>query len=213
MKSNKLKKVLSGVSAFALMSMATAPLTAGADTTSYSTSGAFGTLSGSNGSLELEVRASEFAERAGSNKINGSGASVQGFNYDASGCWVGFGFTDPTSTIQFKDTGALPNQVTASGSVPVTWTNWCDISGNLTSFTETVTFNMDLSAMTGQTISHFGTTQDVYGDTGVKVNTHFDTSDAPAASNASSISSPRFGTVTPTSGSVGRGKSSEVVIQ
>jgi len=201
--SNKLKTVLTGVSAFALMSMAAAPLTAGADTSVFSGKGAYGDMGNDNagGGLALKVFAFENATSSRSNKTNSSGAEVWGFNWDGTwtgSCWFGYGVTD---TIQFAATGSIPMQVTASGSAQVTWDDYCN---GQPSFTETVPFVMNLSAIRAEVESELITTHSEYGN--IKINDHSDYSRAGATSNASSITSPAFGTVTPSAAFVGHSR-------
>lgn len=204
MKTNMKTNMKSAIAACGFLAAVSAPLTAGADTFVFSGKGAFGNMWGSNGSLYLEANAFENATKSKSDKTTSAGASVYGSNYDGSSCWYGYGFTE---LIEFAKQGSLPEQVSASGSVPVTWDDYC---GGQQSFTETVPFDMDLSALTDQASSNWGTTHYEYGNT--KVNSHFDYSSAPAAPNASSISSPAFGTVNPSYGYVGRSKSHDVQI-
>ena len=205
MKSNKLKKVLSGVSAFTLMSLAAAPLTAGADTSVFSGQGAYGDMlnnvqNNGNGIFQLEVVAFENATKSGSSKTNSSGAEVLGIsaNGDWTTCWFAYGSTD---TVSFSTNGSIPMQVTASGSVQVTW---YDCWGVQPSITETVPFVMNLSANRDDVESQMDTTHHQIGN--IKYDGHSDWSRASAAINASSISSPAFGTVTPTMGFVGHSK-------
>lgn len=205
MKSNKLKKVLSGVSAFAVMSMAAAPLTAGADSSVFSGKGAYGDMdyyvdNTGNGGSDLEVFVFENASKSGSSKTNSSGAEVLGISYngDYTNCWWAYGSTD---TVLFSTNGSIPMQVTASGSVQVTW---YDCWGVQPSFTETMPFVMNLSANRDDVESQMITGHSTYGN--ITVSGHSDYSRASAVANGSSISSPFLGTVTPSRGWVGHSR-------
>jgi hypothetical protein len=181
--------------------MAAAPLTAGAGTTNFSGKGAYGDVGNFgdwNGGVALEVFAFENATSSGSNKTNSSGAEVLGFSDNGGSCWSGYGVTD---TIQFTATSSIPRQVTASGSAQVTWDDYCN---GQPSFTETVPFVMNLSAVRDDVESQLTTSHTEYGN--IKINGHSDFSRAGATSSASSITSPAFGTVTPSFGFVGHSR-------
>ena len=197
--------IKSTIAVCGFLAAVSAPLTAGADTSVFFGKDAYGYISGSNGNLSLQAYSFEGATKSKSDKTNSSGAYIYGSNYTGSECWDGYGFTD---TIQFqfkKTTGSLPKQLTASGSVLLTWVEYCTGSYPYPSFTETVTFNMDLRAMIDQAYSIWSADHSEYGN--VKTNGHYDYSYAPAAAvNGSSISSPAFGTVTPSNGEIGRSK-------
>ncbi len=192
------------IAAGGLIAAVLVPLTADADTTIFSGKGSSASVSGSNGTLSLYASAFANTTQSKSNKTNSSGASLSGTNYTGSQCWYGYGSTD---TIEFRATGPLPKRVTASGSVLVTWYEFCSL---FTSITETVTFNIDASAMTDQVYQNRTTSQYEFGNT--KVNSNYDYSFAPASGAASSISSPTFGTVIPNSGSVGQSRQHNVQI-
>ena len=196
--------IKSAIAACGFLTVVSVPLTAGADTSIFSGKSAYGLINGENGNLFLWATSFEQVTKSKLDKTNSPGAYIYGTNVRGPECWSGYGFTD---TIQFKATGSLPKQITASGSVLVTWYEYCV---GLPTFTETVTFNMDLRAMTDQAFSNWGTYHYEYGN--VKVNVHYNDSSAPAALNSSSISSPEFGTVTPSNGQIGRSKGHTVEI-
>lgn len=199
--------IKSTIAVCGFLAAVSAPLIAGADTFTYSSKGAFGDMSGSNGNLYLSVSASENTSQSKSNKSGSSGAYAYGNYYNTSTgeCWSGYGSTD---TIQFKAIGSLPKQVTASGAISVTWYEYC--SGLYPIVTDTVTFNENLTAMGNQAYSSWGTNHYEYGN--LKENTHFDYSSAPASVNASSLSSQNFGPVAVNGGYVGQSKSHDVQI-
>lgn len=183
-----------------------APLTARTDNFVFSGKGAFGDIYGYHENGDMQVLAFETATSSKSNKTNSSGAEFIGYIYTDTECWSGYGFTD---TIQFNVIGSLlnPKRVTASGKIPVTWVEYCNSN---TPFTEIVSFTMDLSAIKNQAYKAWGTGHSEYGNA-AKVNTNYNYSSAPAALNASSISS-QFGIVTPSFGSVGHSKGHDVQI-
>ena len=191
--------IKSAIAACGLLTTMSAPLAVGADTIVFSGKGAFGSMLIMNENMYMQVEASE--------DINGTDSPIAYFNgssYTGSECWYGYG---STNTIQFKATGSPLTRVTASGEFLVTWFEYC---GSYAFFTETVPFTMDLSAITHQVSRNWGTTHQEYGNT--KVDNHYDYSYAPAATNASSISSPYLGTVTPNYGSVGQSKVHDIQI-
>ena len=182
------------------------PLTASADTSVFSGKGAIGQTTGANGNLRLWVDAIEYATKSKSQKEGLSVAYVSGNYYTDDTCWHGDAITD---SIQFKAIGKTPNRITFSGSAQM---SWYDVCGGNSQFTEEVTFNIDLNALTDQADSRWGTTHEEYGDI-YKVNQHFDQSQAPASPDPGSyINSPRFGTVNPDDGFVGQVKQHTVEI-
>lgn len=175
------------------------PLTASADTILFSGKGAIGQATGANGNLRLWASAIETATKSKSQKEGLSIASVSGNYYTDDTCWHGDATTD---SIQFKAIGKTPKRITFSGSAQMSWYDVC--GGD--QFTEEVTFNIELNALTDQADSRWGTTHEEYG-TIYKVNQHFDQSQAPASPDSGSyINSPRFGTVNPDDGFVGQVK-------
>lgn len=182
-----------------------APLSAGADTQLFSGKGATGSMYGYSGPLSFSVNAFENVTNSNkSNKIDSSGAYAYGNYYTGSQCWVGWGSTD---TVQVKSVGTLPKQVTATGSILMNWYEWCSGSG---SFTETITFNMDLSAIKDQASQNWANIHNEYGT--YKYSYISDSSSAPAAINGSYFSSPSFGTIIPNYGYVGQSKYHSVTI-
>ena len=178
-----------------------ATLTAHADTSTLSGSGIYGDMSGINGTLRFDVSAFESAEKGKSNKTKSSGAYIYGTNYVSGACWFGYTLTN---TIDFsaKTPGRFTQQVIASGSSIM---NWSDICGHNPPFTEEVTFNMILNAVADVDAPNWGTTHQEYGD--IKVNVHYNESYVPAdIGDGSNITSPRFGTVIPDFGSLGKSK-------
>lgn len=183
-----------------------APLSADAANDVYSAKGSFGYMSGSNGTLSLETWADEFATENRSNKAAESGVIINGFNNISGACWYGYASAEGVDS--FKSTGPLPKHVVASGSAIMTWHDWCGSNGT---FTENVTFNIDLTAMTDQVSFERATYQSGYGD--FTTIHHFDNTSAPAfIGNGSYITSPAFGTVTGDNGLVGQSKTHEVQI-
>lgn len=201
--------IKSTIAVCGFLAAVSAPLIAGADILVYSSKGAFGNMSGSNGNLSLYVDASENTSQSKSNKSGSSGANASGNYYNTSTgeCWYGYGSTD---TISFKSTKGpvVPKQVTASGAISVTWYEYC--SGLYPVISDTVTFDENLTAMGNQAYSSWGTNHYEYGN--IKVNTHSDYSNAPASVNASSLSSQIFGAVIIYEGTVGQSKSHDVQI-
>ncbi len=182
-----------------------AALAAAADTFVFYGRGSFGDMSGQNGNLSMDIYATETSSQIGPDKAVSPGALFSGTYYTATKCWYGYG---ETTSIQFKATGPLPNQLTASGSIAVTWVNYC---GAPSSFTETITFSGDWSAITDQANLQYFATHSQYGNT-VRLNVHNVSNSAPATVSGGTISSPAFGTVTPTDGSVGRNSQHDVQI-
>lgn len=182
------------------------PLIASADTTVLSGKGAIGEATGANGNLRLWAYAIETATRSKSQKEGLSVAHISGNYYTSDTCWHGDATTD---SIQFKVTGKTPKRITFSGSAQM---SWYDVCGGNSQFTEEVTFNIDLNALTDQADLRWGTTHEEYGNI-YKVNQHFDQGQAPASPDAGSyIKSPMFGIVTPDDGFVGQVKQHVVEI-
>ncbi len=181
-------------------------LTVSADTTVFSGKGAIGEATGANGNLHLWAYAIESATKSKSEKEGLSVAYVSGNYYTNDTCWHGDATTD---SIQFKAIGKTPKRITFSGSAQM---SWYDVCGGNAQFTEEVTFNIDLNALTDQADTRWGTTHEEYGDF-YKINQHFDQSQAPATPDSGSyIKSPRFGTVNPDDGFVGQVKQHTVEI-
>ncbi len=176
------------------------PLLAHADTLVESFKGAFGGMTGKNGNLTMEVHTSASLPPDGA----GPTSYFFGSNYVGTKCWVGYGVA---TSVEFKAMGTLPNQVTVSGTIPVTWVNYC---GAPSSFTETITFNGTLNAITDQGNRDFDVLHQEFGGV-VRFNIIDDQTWAPATPNGS-ISSPAFGTVIPNIATVGQSASHNVVI-
>jgi hypothetical protein len=207
------KQIKSTIAVCGFLAAMSAPLTTEADTTVFSGKDAYGemwgSMWGSDGNWYTDVWTLQSASQSKSDKTNSSGAYFWGtyYSYSGTSCWYGFGFTD---AIEFAATGKTPSNVsnvTASGSVSVTWDDWC---GGADPITENVTFNLNLSAITDQTYSSFGSDHYEYGAT--KVNSHYDIVSAPATSNDSVITSPSFGAITPINSVVGTSKGHSVTI-
>lgn len=189
-----------------LFAAISAPLTASADTSVFSGKGAIGETTGENGNLRLWVLAIEQTTKSKSQKEGSPAAYLSGNYYTTDTCWRGDAITD---SIQFKAIGNIPKRITFSGSAQM---SWLDVCGGNSQFTEEVTFNIDLNALTDQADSRWGTTHQEYGNT-LKINQHFDLSQAPASPDSGSyINSPRFGTVNPDDGLVGQAKQHTVEI-
>lgn len=202
--------IKSAIAACGFLVAVSVPLTAAAEAIVFSGKDAFGAMSGSSGdgNLYLDVVSFESTTQSKSNKTSSSGAYLYGSYYTGSECWYGFGFADNIQ-LKFDAKGSLPKQVTASGEVLVTWIEYCNAP--YSEFTETVTFNGDMTAMRDQASHSWGTNHYEYGNI-IKVNDNFNYSSTPAAVSASSISSPAFGTVTPSWGYVGTSKGHSVQI-
>lgn len=198
--------IKSTIAVCGFLAAVSAPLIAGADTFTFSSKGATGDMSGSNGNLDLWVTASENTSQSKSNKSGSSGAYVSGNYYTLSECWYGYGSAD---TISFKSTKGpvVPKNVTASGTISVTWYEYC---GTNQVIPDTVTFNENLTAMGNQAYSSWGTNHYEYGN--IKENNHSDYSSAPASVGASSITSQYFGAVVVNGGTVSQSKSHDVQI-
>jgi hypothetical protein len=69
---------------------------------------------------------------------------------------------------------------------------------------------MDMSALKDEAWAYWGTRHSQYGKS--KANYNYSYSSAPAVANASSITSPAFGTLTPSYGWVGQSKNHDVQI-
>jgi hypothetical protein len=182
-----------------------APLAA-AQTNVFSGKDAFGEITGwsAEGKLYADVSFFESSTKSKSNKTESSGAYFNGYSFAGSECWYGSGSTD---SIQFTAAGGpTPKQVTASGSISVTWYEYCSSFGE---FTETVSFMANLTAIKDQTSHNWGTNHYEYGN--VRVNSNFNYSYSPATVSAS-ITSPAFGTVTQPWGSIGKSKGHTVDI-
>ncbi|MGZ5052266.1 MAG: hypothetical protein ACXWF8_10165 [Methylobacter sp.] len=203
--------IKSTITACGMLAAATVPLAAQADTTGFTNKGAFGAIGGSNGWLSLNVVAAENTtlntktDHSSSSKSTPAGAYFSGSYFSPTECWFGFGFA---STLQFQTSGDLPNKLSASGTIPVTWYEYC--SGSDSVVTDTITFNQDLTALRTKASPAWGNTHYEYGNT--QVNDRFDYSSAPASANASSLSSQNMGAVTLNYSQVGRSNSHEVQI-
>jgi hypothetical protein len=191
------------MAACSLIAGIAAPLTAGAETYVFSGRGAYGQAGGSNGSLYMDFYAFQEATKSKSVKSKSSGVWVYGSYYAGPECWTGYAFID---NVTFQSGGKL-QRVVAVGSVPMTWYEYC---GSYAALTEDITFNIDLTALTDQMSSSWGSAHDEYGN--IRINRNYNSSSAPAATEASSITSPAFGTVTPSYGYVGQSKSHDVQI-
>jgi hypothetical protein len=191
-----------------VLAAVSAPLpVAAAQTNVFSGKDAFGSISGSSaeGNLYADVYFFESTTKSKSNKTESSGAYFSGSYFAGSECWYGSGFAD---NIQFTAAGGpIPKQVSASGSISVTWYEYCSSFGE---FTETVNFMANLTAIKDETYRNWGTNHYEYGN--VRVNSNFNYSYSPAMVSAASITSPAFGTVTPLWGSVGKSKGHTVDI-
>jgi len=203
--------IKSTIAVCGFLAAVSAPLTAGADTSTVSSKGVYGHMSGYNsaGTLLLNVDAYENTTQSKSKKTGLPGASAYGEYRVGLECWFGEGSTD---TIQFKANGSLPKQVTASGEIEVVWTEYCNSVDPHPTRSDKVTFNMNLTAMSDKASSYWGTTHSEYGN--IRVNYHYDTIRAPATVNASSsLSSELYGAVNNIdSGDVGRSKTHNVEI-
>jgi len=73
--------IKSTIAACVFFAAASTPLIAEADTFAYSSKGAFGYMSGSNGNLSLYVNASENTTQSKSNKSGSSGADASGYYF------------------------------------------------------------------------------------------------------------------------------------
>lgn len=205
--------IKSAIAACGLLTAVSMPLTAGTDTIFFSGKESYGNIGGfTQNNVYLEIFAFKVAAMSRSNKNNSPGANFFGYFSDESGCsWNGFGSTD---NIQFKATGSpnsIPETVTASGSVSVTWEPDCSSLTTPPPIKEdTVTFKMDLSALTDQGSSNWGTSHTEYAD--IRINSHSNQKQAPAAVNDSSFISSNYGSVTISSAYVGQSKWFEVEI-
>lgn len=206
--------IKSAIAACGLLAAVSMPLTAGTDTSFFSGKESYGSIGGfTQDNVYLEVSAFKVTAMSRSNKTNSPGASIFGYFVDESGCsWNGSGSTD---TIQFKATGSpnsIPETVTASGSVSITWESYCSSLTTPPSPIpeDTVRFEMNLSALTDQGSSNWGTSHTEYAD--IRINSHFNQKQAPAAVNDSSFISSNFGSVTISSAYVGQSKWFDVEI-
>jgi hypothetical protein len=202
--------IKSTIAVCGFLAVASAPLTVGAETSVFSGKGAFGEMFNSNGNLQIYVRAFEKTTQSKSKKSGSSGAYIQAMYFTfgqerGQECWVGDGSTD---TVQFKATGTLPNKVTASGTISITWYDMCSIDDAFV--VDTITFYEDLTAMSDQSYSNWGTTHQEFGN--IKIDNHFDYSYTPASVNASFISSEAFGTFTLEGGKIGQSRSHDMEI-
>ncbi|MES2673406.1 MAG: hypothetical protein V4660_04165 [Pseudomonadota bacterium] len=199
---NKLTKLIIAASAAVIAW----PLTAAAQTTSFSAKGAYGSVSGNNGNLYLSAYASEQTTRNKSDKATMAGVSVSGNYYTGTECWYASGSSDAI-TFNVVKGPVVPRQVTASATVPVTWYEYCS---NFATLEDTVTVYMNLTAITDQAYSSSGSSHTQYGP--YKEIYRYDYSDAPASLDSSFMTSQQFGTVYPSYGSVGQSKTHNVSI-
>lgn len=182
------------------------PLTVGAETFVFSGKDAYGNMGYDSGQVSVfqngQVSVFQNATKSKSfPKTVTSGAYFYGSYYDSSnGCYFS-GWGSTTERITFKATTGR-RTITASGAIPVVWS--CYSGEDLFEYPDTVSFNMNLSAISDQESRSWGTNHYEYGV--FKQNNHFDSSYASAALNASSITSTRFGSWVPTYGSVGNSK-------
>jgi hypothetical protein len=188
------------------------PLKSVGETIIFSEEGLFGDMSSPDFNHRMYVYASESATQIKSNvpevkKTNTPGAQIGGTYYRGSECWSGYGFTD---NIQFKATGSLPKQVSASGSALVTWEDQCSNSVPYPSFTDNVSFTMNVKAISDITELNRYNTHREFGRT--KVITHVDTIFAWATPINSYISSETFGEFIPVTAHAGKSKSHETQI-
>lgn len=200
------KMTKSAIMACTVVAALAAPPGAAAGTFTFSGKDTFATMSDSNGAgLSMSLGVFE-ASTLGASSMNGAGVFVVGTNYMSNQCWFGFGSTD---NLKF----AVPDlkHVTASGSVTMTWFEFCNtFSSKHTSFTETVTFNGNWSAVRDLTARDWGTGHLEYGN--FKDDSVFDEVVAPATVTGGTIQSPAFGGVNPASGEVGDAKAHSVQI-
>ena len=189
-----------------LIATISTPLTASAETNVFSGKGAYGEISGHNGNLYLYADAFEEVFKSKANKNKSAGVYISGYNYTSSACW--YTYFEHSNDVEFKATGSLPRHVIASGSAEVTWNDYC---GGNSPITGTVTISIDLTAMTDEAFSSWGTSHSEYPDH--KYNYHFNYSSAPAYASADSfISSPAFGDVGGDTAQLGQSKSHEIEI-
>lgn len=203
--------IKSTIAACGILTLATVSLTAQADTSGFANKGAFGAIGGSNGWLSLNVVAAENitltakTDHSSSSKATPAGAYFHGSYFSSTECWFGFGFA---STIQFQTGGDLPGKLTASGSIPVLWHEYC--SGSDAVVSDTIVFSEDLAALTSKSASAWGSSHYEYGN--IQVNDRFDYGSAPASANTSSLSSQNMGAVTLNYSQIGRSNSHDVQI-
>ncbi len=194
-----------------------APLTAGAYMSVFSGKDAYVNASGSDGPLSIYVWAFENASKSKSDKTKQSGANgyisyyYDNYPINYRSCWL-YGSTTP---IAFNAAGGKPpKNVTASGEIPMAgYCFYYDYGTGDSSYedvTDTLTFNVDASALGDEASRSWGTAHNEYGP--YKQNYHYDYSSAPAALNGSSLTSLIFGSVTPNYGYVGVSKSHDVDI-
>ncbi len=196
----------SAIMAWIFFAAWTVPLGADAGTFTFFGKDAFAAMSDSNGAgLSMSLGVFE-ASTLGASSMNGAGAFVVGTNYLSNQCWFGFGTTD-----DLKFAASDVRHVTASGSVNMTWFEFCStFSSAHTSFTETVTFNGNWSAVRDLTARDWGTGHREYGD--FKNDSVFDEIVAPATVTGGTIQSPAFGGVNPAAGEVGDAKAHSVQV-
>ncbi|MGZ8194564.1 MAG: hypothetical protein ACXWTH_02955 [Methylosarcina sp.] len=209
-----MSKITTGaIAAFGLIAAAFTPLAAEAKAavTVFSGSEAFVQVfynyyDDSGNYWDINVGAFENASKSKSVKGISSGAIVWGSAWD--GTYFYF-LNGDTTSITFKAEGALPKNVTASGSIPVIVTT-CDWSfENCTDSSDTVTFNLNADALRDQAESRSGVEHWKYLI--FKTSLTYDRNYVPAVfSDDSSIVSP-FGISIPDElnsiGSVGYAKS------
>jgi hypothetical protein len=194
--------------AYGLVAVVSSSSIAAAETTVFSGQGAAVSTGVYVDYFWINLYVTESASKSKSAGTSSSaGASINGYISD--GIYFYY-FWGETTTIEFNatKTGNIPDNVTASGSIPVTGFYWEGMSPT-TDFSDTVTFNINAEALSDQAYSTSGKDHYDYGT--FKQNVSWEEQYAPASLSESSITS-SFVTEDLSEGTISQGKSHTVEI-